>query len=219
MRHGAGAHATRVRQQPRAGGARLSVPSRSEGGATGSILRDTARTQIERLLRSTPKQTPVTGHTHAPTQASTRPQNLRPKKNGSLTRDASDHLLLGKCRARPGVRQRTQVASPRLRFPFLLQAPQSARCPQGSIIVSPCSRNIRHTRRAVLPRPRSSWLASAAITACCCCSFGRSSHPRSSDVWDQLLLLEHHRDDTVARRAVWPRLMDRLIQFPAEDPG
>lgn len=71
MRHGAGAHATRVRQQPRAGGARLSVPSRSEGGATGSILRDTARTQIERLLRSTPKQTPVTPthqHTgkHAP---------------------------------------------------------------------------------------------------------------------------------------------------------
>lgn len=59
--------------------------------------------------------------------------------------------------------------------------------------------------------------------ACCCCSFGRSSHPRSSDVWDHqllaLLLLEHHRDDTVARRAVWPRLMDRLIQFPAEDPG
>jgi len=42
-------------------------------------------------------------------------------------------------------------------------------------------------------------------------------------VWDHqllsLLLLEHHRDDTVARRAVWPRLMDRLIQFPAEDPG
>merc|ERR1711904_324566 len=149
-------------------------------------------------------ETPVT---HAPTQAST------PKKNGSLTRDASDHLLLGKCRARPGVRQRTQVASPRLRFPFLLQAPQSARCPQGSIVVSPCSRNIRHTRRAVLPRPRSSWLASAAITACCCCSFGRSTPPRSSDVWDQLLallLLEHHRDDTVARRAVWPRLMDRL---------
>ena len=67
MRHGAGAHATRVRQQPRAGGARLSVPSRSEGGATGSILRDTARTQIERLLRSTPKQRADARHTHAPT--------------------------------------------------------------------------------------------------------------------------------------------------------
>jgi len=77
MRHGAGAHATRVRQQPRAGGARLSVPSRSEGGATGSILRDTVRTQIERLLRSTPKQRADARHTHAPSTNTDR--QARPK--------------------------------------------------------------------------------------------------------------------------------------------
>ena len=63
----------------------LRGPSPDTASHARKMPRDTARTQTERPLRSTPKQAPVT---YTPTQAST------PKKNGSLTRGQRSAALL-----------------------------------------------------------------------------------------------------------------------------